>query len=337
MNPAVLNYLQSQQMNNSGAQPQGGPQGMQPQQNMGQTPSNPFDIGISKAIESARQSLGLTQKQQDKALRSSMLSFADNISQQPKQRGFFNNFASVGRALSPAIRTHDAEESAGLNENNQLANQILHHQGQEQARQAQTEERDWRRQHAEAQLAEQVRSHNLMDNFRREKSSPQGGLGREEQHQSHSNNDLRNVLNEAEAVISQTGNKGYRNRAERLAGKFLPGGYNNNEEQAAINTLGDVLRGKLFNHWKYRNQAEFKHVPSISAENPPEVNLAIIKKLKGLFAEEGLDEGLGEEMPMQEMSNQESVIMRDANGDQYRIPAAEVEGAMNDGLELVGE
>ena len=65
MNPAVLNYLQSQQQPN--------------QMNMEQAPYNPFDSGISKAISSARDSLGMTDKQQEKALRRSMLTFGDNI------------------------------------------------------------------------------------------------------------------------------------------------------------------------------------------------------------------------------------------------------------------
>lgn len=161
MNPALLNYLQTQN-----SQSQGTPDNQM--QGMGQTASalqgnyNPFDTGISRAIESARASLGMTQKQQDKALRSSMLAFANNMSQQPKERGFFNNFASVGRALSPALTAYDQEESAALNENNALANQILKYQAQEQERQALEEQRAWQRRHAEAQLGESRRYHNLM-------------------------------------------------------------------------------------------------------------------------------------------------------------------------------
>lgn len=330
MDPAVLNYLQSQQNNQQQTQPQEQPQGMQ-QQNMGQAPYNPFDVGISKAIESARQSLGLTQKQQDKALRSSMLTFGNNIAQQPKQRGFFNNFASVGRALSPAIATHDQEEEAGLQENNALANQILKYQGAEQDRQEQAEHRDWQRQHAEAGLAETRRAHNLMDNFRRERATPQSKLSIEQERQALGQADIRNVLDEAEAVITDSGSKGYRNRAERIANKLLPGGYNLNEEEAAVNALGDVLRGKLFNHFKYRNQTEFKHLPSISADNPPEVNLSILKQLRQLFAEEGIEgelEGRGEE------AQQSSITLSNDNGDILTIPANDeeaIQDAMNDG------
>jgi|JI10StandDraft_1071094.scaffolds.fasta_scaffold26009_6 hypothetical protein len=160
MNPAILNYLQAQNSQSQEApdnQMQGLGQPVPNQQNY-----NPFDTGISKAIESARASLGMTQKQQDKALRSSMLAFANNMSQQPRERGFFNNFASVGRAMSPALTTYNQEETSALNENNTLANQILKYQGQEEDRRALEEQRAWQRQHSEAQLEEQRRHHNLM-------------------------------------------------------------------------------------------------------------------------------------------------------------------------------
>ncbi|MEN9406562.1 MAG: hypothetical protein RLZ12_846 [Bacillota bacterium] len=177
MNPALLNYLQTQNSQSQGA-PDNQMQGMGQAASAPQGNYNPFDTGISKAIESARASLGMTQKQQDKALRSSMLSFADNMSQQPKERGFFNNFASVGRAMSPALSTYDQEESAALNENNVLANQILQYQAQEQQRRALEEQRAWQRQHSEAQLGESRRYHDLMA----QKNNPAmnvniGGLG----------------------------------------------------------------------------------------------------------------------------------------------------------------
>jgi len=176
MNPAILNYLQAQNSQSQGApdnQMQGVGQSAPSQGNY-----NPFDTGISKAIESARASLGMTQKQQDKALRSSMLAFANNMSGQPREKGFFNNFASVGRAMSPALTTYDQEETAALNENNTLANQILKYQAQEEDRRALEEQRAWQRQHSEAQLGESRRYHDLMA----QKNNPAmnvniGGLG----------------------------------------------------------------------------------------------------------------------------------------------------------------
>ena len=43
-----------------------------------------------------------------------------------------------------------------------------------------------------------------------------------------------------------------------------------------------------------------------------------------------------ESTPMEEMTNQGGVLMQDANGEQYMIPAEAVEEAVNDGLEIIG-
>jgi hypothetical protein len=174
MDPALLNYLQAQNQSSGNNQMMQGEGQLAPSQGN----YNPFDTGISKAIESARASLGMTQKQQDKALRSSMLAFANNMSGQPRERGFFNNFASVGRAMAPAISTYDQEEASALNENNALANQILQYKAAEEQKRALEEQRAWQRQHAEAQLGESRRYHDLMA----QKNNPAmnvniGGLG----------------------------------------------------------------------------------------------------------------------------------------------------------------
>ena len=189
MNLAILNYLQSQQ-----GQMQGGDQSP-PMQNQGQqVPYNPFDTGISKAIASARESLGATEKQQDKALRRSMLTFADNMAQQPKQRGFFNNFGSVTRALSPAIQAHDQAEDEALTQNNAMANQILAYKNAEEAKQAHAEDQAWRKQHAESQLGEQRRYHNMMNAYQQEKLQKQG-LGA-----SQSGSEFTPITNKAEVT-----------------------------------------------------------------------------------------------------------------------------------------
>lgn len=152
MNPAVLNYMQSQDASqNPNAQTQ--------------QPYNPFDSGIKAAIESARVSLDMTEKQQDKALRRSMLAFGNAYGNEPRAKGFMGNVGAVARSLSPAIMAHDEVEDASLRENNDLANQILKYQAAEQERQARDEERNWHRKHAENQLAEQQRYHNMMDAY----------------------------------------------------------------------------------------------------------------------------------------------------------------------------
>ena len=152
MNPAVLNYMQSQAS-------------QQNPQMSEQQPYNPFDSGIRAAIESARVSLDMTEKQQDKALRRSMLAFGNAYGNEPRAKGFAGNVGAIARSLSPAILAHDEVEDASLRENNDLANQILKYQAADQHRQATDKERNWHRQHAENQLAEQKRYHDMMDAY----------------------------------------------------------------------------------------------------------------------------------------------------------------------------
>jgi len=325
MNPAILNYLQAQNSQSQGIpdnQMQGVGQSAPSQGNY-----NPFDNGISKAIESARASLGMTQKQQDKALRSSMLAFANNMSQQPRERGFFNNFASIGRAMSPALTTYDQEETAALNENNALANQILKYQSQEQERQALAEQRAWQRKHAEAQLGESKRYHNLMNDLKTKSLESKNSKASSKHGGSSSNDSLDKILNQAETFIESTDKDAHRGNAKRFFNKFVPGGeLPLTEEQAEINALGDVLRGKLFNAWGYRNQAEFEHVPSISADYPKETNLAIIKRLKSLLTQanqknEGLNLTGNQEPLIASESSGFVSFLNPATGEYFDVPA----------------
>ena len=153
-----MDYLLSQQ-----------PQQGNMEQAQGQAPYNPFNAGIRNAIESARQSLDMTDKQQDKALRRSMLAFAEHMGNEPRQKGFLANFGAAARSLAPAITAYDEDESAALTENNAFANQLLAHQAAEQQRQAQEEQTNWQRDFSERQLGETTRSHNLLEGFRRDK------------------------------------------------------------------------------------------------------------------------------------------------------------------------
>lgn len=156
MDPAFRDYLLSQQPQGNTSQAQG------------QVAYNPFDAGIKRAVESARQSLEMTDKQQQKALQRGLLSFAQNMQQQPREKGFWNNFASIGRAATPAMLAYGDEESNALAENQAMAERILAYQAAEQQRQALDEQRRWERDLAERQFGESVRSHNLLDRFRRD-------------------------------------------------------------------------------------------------------------------------------------------------------------------------
>ena len=162
MNPALLNYLQANQQN----QDQMGlldnnSQEVMPNQQVN-IQSNPFDSGIRRAVETARDSLGMTEKQQDKALRRGLLNFAANISQTPKQKGFFANFGAASRAAIPAMLEYDTAEANYESDNNALANQILAYQGKQREALAKAEEQAWRHQLEEDKLAEVKRYHDLL-------------------------------------------------------------------------------------------------------------------------------------------------------------------------------
>jgi hypothetical protein len=162
MNPNLLNLLQQQQSQQTS--------GQEANSAMDNTAvNNPFDSGIRKAIESARQSLGMTRDQENAALRRGMLTFANQIGQAPRERGVAANIASIGRAMIPGMMEYDNYEQNALNSNNNLANQIISYQQQEAQRQAEEEQRQWQRQLQEQALNERKRSTNLLETFRRDK------------------------------------------------------------------------------------------------------------------------------------------------------------------------
>jgi len=341
MNPALQNYLQNQQ-----------------QQSQSSQPYNPFDSGIQKAIASAKQSLGMSHQQEEDAFNKGLLAFGDAIAQTPSQKGFWNNLASAGRALTPGIRAYDDAEATSISQNQTLANEILKHDAMERQRQIEAEERAWRRQLAERQLGEQKRYHDMMYNGvggsgKTHKNEIHGdrqitGRTKKEMEAEASNSELSSLLNNAKNFLTKDleSQKTYKGRFNNLISNFMPGGYIPTQEQAKVNAIGDVLRGKLFNKFGYRNQAEFEHVPSISADNPPEVNLQIIQTLKSLLDNpqlENQDIFSQETSPLSSSSTSSSqgeVLMQNRDGQRFYIPYDQVEAAIGDvdePLTLVGE
>lgn len=346
MNPALLNYLQQQQAGGA-SPPQEMPQMQQSQQTSSPstvaTPYNPFDMGIKKAIESARESLGMTEKQQDKALRRSMLTFANNIAQQPKQRGFLNNLGAASRALVPSIMAHDEVEDASLKENNALANQILAYNAAEETRQLQAQDRQFNREYHNAQLEEQKRYHNLLDRFK-----TNAAISKNEKTTSHqkgvSPEQLDQTFNYIDKTIDKLGVAAERGRLARVGNKYMPGGIQPNKEQAELQTLEKALKGMLFNAWGYRAQAEFKELPQISSDNSVETNRAIIKQLKNITQlkmglatpEELMAKDLEEQelaIPQTDQSMSEYVMMRDpATNEQQEVYYEDLPAALQAGL-----
>ena len=173
MNPALLNYLQANQQNQDQMGLMGNVAEGQVPNSQISNDSNPFDSGIRRAVETARESLGMTEKQQDKALRRGLLNFAANIANTPKQKGFFANFGAASRAAIPAMIEYDTAGNAYEAENNALANQILSYQDKQREALSKAEEQAWRHQLEEDKLAESRRYHDLISDYQNAKLNAQ--------------------------------------------------------------------------------------------------------------------------------------------------------------------
>lgn len=158
--PAMLNFMQSEQQPANQMELLNESPQMQPNTQINEN-NDPFNSGIRRAIDTARESLGMTEKQQDKSLRRGLLNFAANIAQTPKQKGFFNNWGAASRAAIPALMEYDNAESQYEAQNNAMAQQI---QKERKALRDEAFEREkfrWHKQFQGDQLAETKRHHGL--------------------------------------------------------------------------------------------------------------------------------------------------------------------------------
>jgi len=85
---------------------------------------NLFDSGITRAIKSARQSLGLDTDQEHKAIRKGLFRFSDALTQQygdprySKRKGAVNNLASIAPAMAKGLEGYE-DASDKIEHNNQ--------------------------------------------------------------------------------------------------------------------------------------------------------------------------------------------------------------------------
>ena len=310
MNPALLNYLQANQQN----QNQMGLLGTVAE---GEMPSrqisndyNPFDSGIRRAIETARESLGMTEKQQDKALRRGLLNFAANIAQTPKQKGFFFNFGAASRAAIPAMLEYDTAESGYEADNNALANQILSYQDKQREALSKAEEQAWRHKMAEDNLSEVKHYHDLVNANNQAKLTAAGSAGKG----THGGSDaektmaLAKLLDNAEMFLkSPEGQKSQIGRLQSMSPLSLP-----DQSQAALKQYEDSIKGALFNKLGYRNEAEFKHTPSISSKYDPATNLKIIENLRKSYIDQANDSNQDDMVEVIAPSGKRGMIPRSA-------------------------
>ena len=282
MNPALLNYyLQANQQNQDQMGLMGNvAEGQLPNQQISNEP-NPFDSGIRRAIETARESLGMTEKQQDRALRRSLLNFASNIAQTPKSKGFFNNFGDISRAALPAISEYDNAEAEAEMANNALANQILNYRKGLRGEAFEREKFNSQSKFQQDQLSETKRYHDLINTNNQAKL---GAAGK----RVHGGTDaektmaLAKLLDNAEMFLkSQEGQKSQIGRLQSMSPLSIP-----DSPQASLKQYEDSIKGALFNKLGYRNEAEFKHTPSISSKYDPATNLKIIENLRKSYIDQ---------------------------------------------------
>jgi len=263
---------------------------------------NPFDEGIAKAISSSRSNLGMNRDQEHRAINNALLALGNGLAKEPDMRGFKNNLGVIGRAMNPALAAYNTSEDAAIAENERLANQILQHQRAEQALADSREDKAWHRKFQERQLEETKRHHNLLDNFKREKGAGKSLLdnfkkSEKDQEKQEALEELKGMLTHAENTVTNLGSEGERSLlAKNFRSKFSNQEYS--PDQAKIWAIGEVLRGKLNKAFKYTNQEEFKHIPTISPDNDMATNLNVINDLRAMLGITAQEEVKGDRVLM---------------------------------------
>jgi hypothetical protein len=281
----------------------------------------------------------MSRDQEHKAINNALLALGNGLASEPIQRGFKNNLGVIGRAMNPALSAYNTSEDTAIAENERLANQILEHQRAEQALADKREENAWHRKFQERQLEETKRHHNLMDNFRRDKeksllnkfTKTDTKKSEKDQEKQEALEELKGMLTHAENTVTNLGSEGERSLlAKNFRSKFSNQEYS--PDQAKIWAIGEVLRGKLNKAFKYTNQEEFKHIPTISPDNDMATNLNVINDLRAMLGISG-DEGV------KNVNNSDRVLMVDPiTGVKDWVHKDWVQDAIdNDGLQVVNE
>lgn len=298
---------------------------------------NPFDEGIAKAISSSRSNLGMNRDQEHRAINNALLALGNGLAKEPIQRGFKNNLGVIGRAMNPALSAYNTSEDTAIAENERLANQILQQQRAEQALADKREENAWNRKFKERALEETKRHHNnLLDNFKREKGGSKSlpdniKKSEKDQEKKEALDELKGMLTHAENTVTNLGSEGERSLlAKNFRSKFSNQEYS--PDQAKIWAIGEVLRGKLNKAFKYTNQEEFKHIPTISPDNDMATNINVINDLRAML-------GISADEGVKNSNNGDRVLMVDPEtGEKDYVPRNRVEEAINiDGLQVVDE
>lgn len=318
-------------------------------QNMQQ--KDPFDKGIMRAVSSAKQSLGMDEEQSDRALRNSLLSFSDALyqDQTPMEKGFMGKFAALGRAMNPALRTHDQYEDLAQNENMQLAKEAQNFRTMEEAKMAKMEQDAYMREMNDQKMAlEQEKLAELRDYHNQSllaklaKATEKKETPFDKKHKLGLEGVKRTIdnavttINKNQALAEATGedSKGEAGLIKRLSNgigltQFTP-------EQEEIETLGSLLAGYSNKLMNYNNQVEFESLPHISPYKSDANNLAILQKMQEIMLRDAEEAGL--DLGKTNKNDMPKVRLYDPNTNQYfGVPADEVELAIKDHPQLIRE
>lgn len=143
------------------------PETLQPQADY-----NPYDRGVAKAIEMTRRNSRMNHEQELEAFRNSINAFSKALAGQGRvgpQRGLLDNLAALNVGTVPAMEAYGASEKNAEAENQAINQQLMLQEEKRQKRADKQAYQDWQKTHAENQLAETTRGHNLLDRLRRDK------------------------------------------------------------------------------------------------------------------------------------------------------------------------
>lgn len=259
----------------------------QMQEDIGQEEQiSPFDRGVMKAMQSARDMIDLTGKQKGEAMALAIAKFNQGLDQSEPARGFWSNVGRVSDAFAPAYETYNTQEQSAQGKNQQLAQLVQQMQAQQLQRKALAKKEKWKQNYKLAKLEETKQKHGSDLEYKRAKLFNKDAEARrpskdeikaleKEEHLEQ----FANLLDHAEQKILEHQEKGERGVVSRYADKYSPIGKQKSVEQEEIDSMGKLIKDELSLIYK-PTDVRFKGIPLISPDNPWKNNLAILNEIK---------------------------------------------------------
>lgn len=272
---------------------------MQNQSPQQQKPTNPFDAGIARAIQSARESLSArTQEQTYNSLTKGINTTAAMLASQgeaPRRKGLWGNLASLAPAIGAGNNAYINAQEQASQQNEIEADKLLTYQMHEQERRAQEAGNLWNQDFHERQLEETIRRN-------KENAALQAALLAAKGPEQKSEAELkREDAAKAKAELKSNMSR-FKNRLVELkelenAGKLKQspqvGWFNNiqkewpslglvpdlNEIQTEIDTEGKLAQDTLALIYNSNTDPRFKALPVPSASKSLRNNIVIIDRI----------------------------------------------------------